>query len=465
VRRRQRRWLVFLVVLGCAVGLLVRVGTPAAHGVTGERFLTDAQGRTLILYGLDADGTSAVSSARAAASEYGVLGDDLARLTLSWSRVEPQPGHYDDAYLAGIAQKISWYAGQGFHVVPAMRQDAYGPVPATPQAGTPAATAARTRAADEFWRTRGDEPGLQDRYAAAWQHVARYFGTYVARHGLKPDPIVGYDLLDRPWGGSVEGPAFETGPLARCYQRLIDAVRTVDPVHWLFVEPAAVTADWGLPSSLPYLNDPRRGEARIGYAPQLFPAPLDPDGHYTGGSVFPTDRALASWAIQVTRTAKRLDAPVLLGAWGLDTTTPGAHLYLDHVQQLIDQMMIGAAFYSAAPGAWSPWEQKGKPADIAGVLETAYPRAIAGVPLEFDYDKGTLVFTLQFREESGVSGPTEIYLPPSDFPRGAQIDFDADYVSSWDPVRHILSLTVDYPLRGDVHTLHLTPEGPAHTYS
>ncbi|MEZ0068959.1 endoglycosylceramidase [Streptacidiphilus sp. MAP12-20] len=463
MRRRLRRWLVGLVVLACAAGLLVKVGTPAAHGVTGQRFLTDAQGRALMLYGLDADGTSAVSSPRAASAEYGLLGDNLTRITLSWSRVEPKPGRYDDAYLAGVAQRIAWYAGQGFHVVLAMQQDAVGP-PGTPIAAAPT-NEARTRATDEFWRTRGDDPGLQDRFTAAWAHVARYFGTYVSRHGLKPDPILGFDLLDRPWGGSVEGAAFETGPLARLYERLINGLRTVDSVHWLFVEPEAVTAEWGLPSSLPYLVDPRRGEARIGYAPQLYPAPLDPGGRYTGGSVFPTDRALASWAIQVRRTAKRLDAPVLLGGWGLDTTAPGAHLYVDHVQQLIDQLMIGAAFYSAAPGAWSPWEHAGKPAEIAGVLETAYPRAVAGVPVEFDYDKGTLVFTLQFRDAAGVSGPTEIYLPPSDFPRGPQVDFDAEITSSWDPVRHVLSLTVNHPQPGTVHTLHLTPAVPARTFA
>jgi endoglycosylceramidase len=170
---------------------------------------------------------------------------------------------------------------------------------------------------------------------------------------------------------------------------------------------------------------------------------------------------LNSWAIQVTRTARRLNAPILVGGWGADLTAPGAHLYVDHVQDLLDRLMAGSACCTTAPGPWSPWEKPGKGADIADVVQTAYPRAIAGTPVEFDYDKGTLVLTLQFRDEAGVIGPTEVYLPPSDFPLGPQTDFDAEYTSTWDPARHILSLTVTHPAPGTVHTLRLTPASPS----
>ncbi|MEY9936122.1 cellulase family glycosylhydrolase [Streptacidiphilus sp. MAP5-3] len=461
MRRRRRgrllRLLVTLVVIACAAGLLVHVGTPAAQGVSiAPPFLTDSQGRALILDGLDADGGSAVSSGQAAAAEYNALGDDYARIMLSWSRVEPRPGRYDDAYLAGIVQRIGWYAAQGDHVVLAMEQDAYGLPPGTPVA--PATVdAASTQAADEFWGTRGDRPDLQQRYAAAWVHIA----DYLDQRGMKGvDPILGFDLIDRPWGGSVQGAAFESGPLAHFYQRVIDDIRAVDSERWLFVEPEAVATDWGLPSALPALTDPRSGGARIGYAPQFYPAPLDPSGSYSGTSAFMTDRAAASWQIQVARTAARLDAPVLVGGWTVNSNAVGAHLYVDHTQALFDQMMVGSAYWSAAPGPWSPWAAPGRQADLAGVLQTAYPRAVAGVPVEFDYDKGTLVFTLQFRDAAGVTGSTDVYLPPSDFPNGPQIEFDAACSYTWDPVRHILSLTEKKPVPGTLHTLQLTPSTP-----
>jgi endoglycosylceramidase len=465
-----------LAVLACAAGLLLRLGTPAAVGVTGPRFLTDAQGRALILYGLNTDDVpntgrapnghgaqnaqdAGAAAAPSASAEYRLLGDDFARILLHWSRVEPHPGHYDDAYLADLVQRVERYAAVGDHVVLAMTQDAYGPPPGTAAAPSPV-DAARIRAADEFWHTLPDAPDVQDRYVAAWAHIASYLAAHLPRAPgplSAADSLVGFDLLDRPWGGSLQGPAFETGPLAAFYERVIARVRGVDQGHWLFVEPEADSADTGLPSALPYLADPRHGTARIGYAPQLHPAPVDPHGRYTGASAFWTDRFLNSWAVQATRTARRLNAPLLLGGWGADFTAPGAHLYVDHVQELVDRLMAGSGCCTAAPGPWSPWEKPGKAADIAGVLQTAYPRAVAGTPVEFDYDKGTLVFTLLFRDEAGVTGATDVYLPPSDFPLGPQIEFDAEYTSGWDPTRHILSLTVARPSPGTVHTLRLTP--------
>ncbi|WP_165845536.1 cellulase family glycosylhydrolase [Streptacidiphilus pinicola] len=459
VRGRLRRWVTGLAVLACAAGLLLRLGTPAAVGATGPRFLTDAQGRTLILYGLNADDSGAATPAPSPSDELALLGDDFTRILLHWSRVEPRPGHYDDAYLADLVLRIERYAAAGDHVLLAMTQDAYGPPPGS--AAAPAAVdAARIHAADEFWRTLGDAPDLQDRYAAAWAHVASYLGAHLPRASgpsTVADALVGYDLLDRPWGGSLQGPAFETGALAALYERVIARVRAVDPDRWLFVEPEADSADAGLPSALPYLPDPRHGAARIGYAPQLHPAPVDPHGGYSGSGAFWADRFVNSWAIQAARTAKRLNAPLLVGGWGMDFTAPGAHLYVDHVQALLDRLMVGSACCTDVPGPWSPWAKPGKAADIAGVLETAYPRVVAGAPVEFDYDKGTLVFTLQFRDEPGVTGSTDVYLPPSDFPFGPQIDFDAEYNATWDPGRHILALTVDRPTPGTVHTLRLTP--------
>ncbi|WP_042368696.1 cellulase family glycosylhydrolase [Streptacidiphilus neutrinimicus] len=476
MRGRARRWLTGLAVLACAAGLLVRLGTPAAVGATTPRFLTDARGRALILYGLNTDdapasapgapASSASASASASASpadeaadEYGLLGDDFSRILLHWSGVEPSPGHYDDAYLAGLVRRVEQDTAVGDHVVLAMTQDAYGPPPGTASAPV-AVDAARIHAADEFWHTRDDAPDLQDRYAAAWAHIASYLAAHLPHSGglLPPaDAVVGFDLLDRPWGGSLQGPGFETGALAAFYERVIARVRAVDQGHWLFVEPEAASADTGLPSALPYLPDPRHGDARIGYAPQLYPAPVDPNGNYTGTGAFWTDRFLNSWAIQITRTAKRLNAPVLVSGWGADFTAPGAHLFVDHVQALLDSLMAGSACCTAAPGPWSPWQRPGKGADIADVLQTAYPRVIAGTPVAFDYDKGILAFTLQFRDEAGVTGPTEVYLPPSDFPFGPQIDFDTEYTGIWDPARHILALTVTHPVPGTVHTLRLTP--------
>lgn len=49
------------------------------------------------------------------------------RLLLSWSRVEPQPGVYDDAYLAQIEQAVLLLQRRGIYTVIDLHQDAWGP--------------------------------------------------------------------------------------------------------------------------------------------------------------------------------------------------------------------------------------------------------------------------------------------------------------------------------------------------
>jgi endoglycosylceramidase len=479
---RLRRWLVNLAVLACAVGLLAAVGPTGPVSGTGtgpwhERFITDAQGRALILYGLNTSDSEKDSPAGMpwiqqadVAQEYNTLGTDFVRYLIEWSRVEPSPGVIDEKYLADVAQRIGWYKAKGYRVVLDMHQDLYGaavggdgaPAWATDSGGQQA-TAQGSRelsdvqpgvvhAFDEFWGVRPDHPEYQQQYVSAWTYVAKYFATNTA--------VIGYDLMNEPWGGSVQGPAFETGPLAAMYRRTIAGIRTVDTDHWLFVEPAAVSASAGFPSALPRLDDPRAGEARIGYAPHLFPAPVGSGSAYTGSGSFLADRALASWTIQTEHTAQRLDAPVLLGAWGLDTTTSGAHLYVDHVQQVMDQMMIGGALWSSDPGPWSPWTKRGTAAPIATVVETAYPRAIAGEPVAFAYDKSTYQLTVSWTDKPGVTGSTDVYLPPTDFPHGADVadtSDGADPVTSWNPRTRILSVTVAKQQPGLVHTVLFTP--------
>jgi endoglycosylceramidase len=129
---RLRRWLVGLVVIACAAGLLAAVG-PASSGTPGpwqERFITDAQGRALILYGLNTsegamnspDGMPWIKQS-SVSQEYTLLGTDFVRYLISWQQIEPEPGQFNEAYLAQVAQRVSWYQKQGYHVLLDMQQD------------------------------------------------------------------------------------------------------------------------------------------------------------------------------------------------------------------------------------------------------------------------------------------------------------------------------------------------------
>src|SRR4029079_10345734 len=89
---------------------------------------------------------------------------------------------------------------------------------------------ALNRAFDHFW---ANDPGpggvgLQDRYAAAWGHVAARF---------RENPyVLGYDLLQEPWPGSnwqqcatpTGSPAFDA-VMSGFVRRMLTAIRAVDP--------------------------------------------------------------------------------------------------------------------------------------------------------------------------------------------------------------------------------------------
>ncbi|MEV3861252.1 cellulase family glycosylhydrolase [Streptomyces sp. NPDC050095] len=458
MRVKWRTWTACSAAVAVAAALLVAVGPDSADGA-GRRWITDDQGRALVLNGLNTassaksepDGMPWVKEADVA-REKSRLGTNFVRFLIQWRNVEPRPGAYDEAYLDRVAERVRWYGERGYHVMLDMHQDVYGP--RTKGNGAPA-WATETdglgvaeqeqwelkyiepgtlRAFDHFWGTKEASRNLRARYAAAWAHVAARF---------RDDPaVIGYDLMNEPWGGSVQGPAFEAGPLAALYRRTIRAVRAVDRDSWIFVEPEAVSSNWGLPSGLPYLKDPRGSgdEARIAYAPHVYPLPMDLGGGYTGDTRAWVKRTLGSWRAQTERTARRLDAPVLIGEYGLDATLPGALDYVREVRRIADEMGAGTAYWSSDPGTWAPWERtkSGRltPTKLLPVLDRPTPLAVAGTPQSYGWDAKSRTLSVSWSGGTEGSGGTEVYLPARDFPKGGRVS--GGEVVSWDAKSRVL---------------------------
>ncbi|ADD40377.1 cellulase family glycosylhydrolase [Stackebrandtia nassauensis] len=453
---RRARWfgVLFAVVILLVGGLASVVrGQPESRV---PRFITDDEGRALILHGLNT-ASSAKSTPDAMPDlseddverEYRDMGTNFVRFLIQWRAVEPRPGEYDEDYLDKVAERVSWYEKRGYHVMLDMHQDLYGPgvtakgdvgngAPrwATETDGLPVSAQEQwelyylepgvVRAFDNFWGAASDAT-LMRHYAKAWGEVADRFAD--------ADAVLGYDLMNEPWGGSVQGAAFESGPLAELYRLSIDEIRDVDADSWIFLEPQAVGVNWGLPSALPAVDDPRRGENRIAFAPHLYPLPMDLGDDYATvkGEV---DAAMTTWSDNVLRTAQRLDAPVVLGEFGLDATRPGALDYVESVADLADATGMGWSYWSNDPGGWGPYDEDGKASPLVKTLDRAYPRAVAGTPTAIDSDADSL--TLTFRGDPDVKAPTEIYLPRG-FGDGGELDCDGCQ-SDWDADRRVLSV-------------------------
>ncbi|MFD4179555.1 cellulase family glycosylhydrolase [Rhodococcus sp. NPDC058514] len=446
------------LVLAGGVGAVLR--SDPAPSASSAAFLTDDQGRSLILRGFNT-----ASSAKSTPDgmpdfteadlerEHADMGTNFVRFLISWRSVEPQPGVYSQEYLDRVEERIGWYADRGYHVMLDMHQDLWsGAITPDGKTGNGAPAWATymdglavgshdmweqyyldpgvIRAFDNFWNTTGDHPELSEHYANAWRAVAERFADNPA--------VVAYDLMNEPYGGTLQGPVFEAGPLTALYQKSADAIRAVDQDTWVCVAPQAMGVNWGSPSGLGAIDDNRDGDPRIAYCPHIYPLPMDLGGGYEGTSRDLVDATVSAWRGNTLRTAAALgDVPIILGEFGLDTTLPGALDYVDRVYATAAEIGAGVAYWSRDDGSWGPYEEDGSARNLVPALDHPYPRAIAGTPTHWSADPDRLELT--FRPDPEIAAPTEVYLPRRTFPSGARVDGGAE-VLSWNEETRILSL-------------------------
>ncbi|WP_017546895.1 hypothetical protein [Nocardiopsis prasina] len=119
-----------------------------------------------------------------------------------------------------------------------------------------------------------------------------------------------------------------------------------------------------------------------------------------------------------------------------------------------------------AMGTWGPWDARAEgdeltPGPLAHVMNRAYPRAVAGQPLELGPDDASGALSVRYAE-NGASGATELYLPEDVF--GEEFDLTVDtpagddgWTSRWDGGRRVLHVTVTGAADGDETVLTVAP--------
>ncbi len=193
--------------------------------------------------------------------EMAALGLQVVRLVVHWSRIEPERGRIDEAYLDEIEGYVQAAAEHGIYTVIDMHQDAYSAFISTPEDetcpegsrpgkgwdGAPAwatltdglstcptgdrnSAPAVVAAWNHFY---DDTDGIQQRFVASWGAVAERFAGRAA--------VAGYDLLNEP---DTSRQASELTPL---YESLLAetarAIRASGADQLLFLEPAIPAGD------------------------------------------------------------------------------------------------------------------------------------------------------------------------------------------------------------------------------
>jgi endoglycosylceramidase len=487
------------------LGLLAAVATAAAKPAPPlaheGRWFTDANGRVVILHGVNM--VNKVGSYRPADTGFGPddarwlrrHGFNTVRLGIIYKGLEPKPPsasgnpRYRRGYVRSLARTEEQLAEQGIFSLLDFHQDLYNErfqgegwpdwqvvddgAPSEPQAGFPGnylVNQGLQRAFDNFWANVVVEGrGLQDAYAGAWRRIAVKFRDrpYVA----------GYDLLNEPWPGSAFNTdnclntagcaTFDSTTLAPFHDRVFDAIRGVDPQTLIFYEPL-VTFDFGADS-----RHPDTGDAAAGFSFHVYCLPGALGGPGSGPACEPLeDLAFSNADEQSDETG---DVPFLTEFGATDDPETVARIV-----RLADAHMVGWQWWhycdcadptTSGPGVQSlvidpatPPRGDNVKREKLALLERPYPRAIAGTPRSYGFDPETRRFDLVYstRAPAGAglgsrlprSELTEVYVPRIHYPDGYSVEVTGARAVS-EPGARVLKL--ERRRRADSVTVVVTP--------
>ncbi len=345
--------------------------------------IVDAEGREVVLSGVninslgeywqfDPDIAPVFPLGEEDADRIASIGWNAVRLLITWSRVEPRPGEYDEAYLDEVEAAVRLLESREIYTIIDLHQDAWDvslaarqdescsddSSPAVGWDGAPAwATldegAPRCVPNNPLINTREFSPAVLQAFLSFWEDAEGPGGvgiqtrfhtmlSYVAARFSRFDSVLGYDPMNEPnaWSEillSIAAPDLgledQTAFLSRFYERALAAVRagekrTNSPTRLMLFEPSP---DW---AETPFAVLPTfEHDTQVVYSPHI----------YQGGI---TSGPLLESAFQQARdeAADYGGVPVLSGEWGASpprATDPGDD-YFERHQAYQDKYRISA---------------------------------------------------------------------------------------------------------------------------
>lgn len=447
-------------VVAPQVALAATVGPTMPLGHAG-RWMTDAEGRAVILHGLNqvykvppyepsADGFGDDDAAFLAANGFNAM-----RLGVIWAAVEPQPLSYDDTYLTSIAQTVATLASHGIVSLLDFHQDLYNEAfqgegaPAwavqtnglpNPQLGFPGnyfLNPAEESAWNAFWRNvpAPDGIGLQDHYARSWAHVAGFFQNNPG--------VFGYEVLNEPWPGFIWEGCFN--PILGCplqdlkltafYRKVVPVIRAADPTKLVFFEPNVLFAE-GIHTDLGRVVDPSTGFSFHDYCAiesvlhKSITCRLEDSVTFTNASLYGDLHGI----------------PALLTEFGATDDLPNLREVMHHADRhrmgWLEWAYTGNDKTSASPNGQALVFDPSQPPTGANVntaklavLAAPYPQVVAGTPKLWSFRSGTfrLCYSTERPDRGGRFGPgaqTMVSVPGIEYPNGYRVTVKGGQVVS-----------------------------------
>ena len=261
------------------------------------------------------------------------LGMNVVRLIVHWSKLEPERGRFDAAYLDRIRQAVGWAKQNGVYVVLDMHQDAWGKYIASPKGETCAPGFSHQQGWDgaPAWATITDglptcrfqireiapavgqawqnfyldRDGIQSELLRTWAWLARAFAAEPA--------VAGYDLLNEPNTGYGVG-AEDATALGLFYRRAIDAIRSAEGSaprgfsHIVFFEPSVI---WSAAAADATPPEPLVDDPDIVFSPHLYGESISAD-RTVGVPVVTVEQGFSNAEL----VAREYGTTVWSGEWG-----------------------------------------------------------------------------------------------------------------------------------------------------
>ena len=409
------------------------------------RWLTDAEGRVLLIHGVNMVNKNAPyypSAAGFSDADAAWLADNgfrLVRVGILATGLMPTPGVVDTSYIRQIATTVDLLAKHDIYSLIDFHQDGWGPVVGsdgfpgwmtlTGDAGNDTSVGfpfyyeqnpALQQAFQSFWDdAKGpDDAGLQDDYAAMFSAVARQLASQPY--------VLGYDLFNEPWPGTTWNaclndkggcPTLDRGELGPAYAKVVAAIRAAGD-HPLVLGEPFVLFNFGLSTtSIPVPGaDPNAGMAFHVYplTPNQAPAAISNAVSWsesTGGALLNTE-----WG--ATEISQTLDSESL----ALDSALV-PWIFWSFCCELVPSLQ-------QAPGGTN------LVASTAGALIQPYPLAVAGTPQQLTLDPSarTLSFTWSTARAGGGSFATgtvtTFEAPALTYPQGYTVTATNGWITS-----------------------------------
>jgi endoglycosylceramidase len=433
-------------------------------GPSENNAFLDEYGRTMILHGAslftndDPGGYTRYTTfgAKRMKEQWGL---NTVRMFWNWHSIEPDSAVFSSENLEKLAGIVETFTNEGIYVVLAVNGTATTSqhlvsgtwmAPTGNAENNPSLSGPLNPAVQESMRRFWDYeqyPYLQDEFIKASMFVANRF---------KDNPyVLGYDIINEPWGssllGSVLSTELETKLLPAFYDRYISRMRTVTTEQYIFFEPDVKfnSKETGrFLTNLPFIHD-ASSRRKLSFAPHLYIPHTD--GPPAQNPYLNTlDAFLKLLGTRYEQIQNKQQTPFYIGEWSyIDIRTfEDWEQYLNGHLALFDSLQYSWSYFGYFPdgeGYSLADKNDQEETPIVNKVSRPYPMATSGKLNRFKYLPETRVFEMDYVSNPAIRQPTEIYIPKRHYSNGYELTISGTdkYRTSFDQTGNILSIYMD----------------------